>query len=179
MKFSQCQLPGLFVIDIESVSDERGMFARCWCEDEFRQQGLVTQLSQCSLSFNKSKATLRGMHYQKMPNAETKVVRCTRGSIFDVAIDLRPESPSYKKWFGIQLSAENHKMLYIPEGMAHGFITLEPDTEVFYQISVPYAPESACGVRWNDPCFNIKWPMNPTVISAKDSNYPDYNNKGT
>jgi len=174
MKFSKCKLPGVFVIDIEPIKDERGMFARLWCKDEFKQQGLVTELSQCSLSFNHSKGTLRGMHYQSAPHAETKVIRCTRGSIFDVAIDLRPESPSYKQWFGTLLSAENHRMLYVPEGLAHGFVTLEADSEVFYQISVPYVPESGRGVRWNDPCFDINWPIQPVVISNKDANYPNF-----
>jgi dTDP-4-dehydrorhamnose 3,5-epimerase len=174
MKFSETKLPGVFVIDIEPVMDERGMFARLWCKDEFRQRGLVTELSQCSFSFNRSRGTLRGMHYQAAPNAETKIVRCTRGSIFDVAVDLRRESPTYRQWFSAMLSAENHRLLYIPEGLAHGLITLEPDTEIFYQISVPYAAESACGIRWNDPGFNIDWPMEPLIISNKDANYPDF-----
>jgi dTDP-4-dehydrorhamnose 3,5-epimerase len=174
MKFSKCKLSGVFIIDIEPIKDNRGIFARLWCKDEFEQQGLVTELSQCSLSFNQFKGTLRGMHYQSVPHAETKVVRCTRGSIFDVVIDLRPQSPTYKQWFGLSLSANNYQMIYIPEGLAHGFITLEPATEVFYQISVPYAPQSACGVRWNDPGFNIDWPMVPSVISPKDANYADF-----
>jgi dTDP-4-dehydrorhamnose 3,5-epimerase len=174
MKLSNSPLPGVFVIDIEPIKDDRGMFARCWCKDEFEQQGLRTELSQCSISFNQSKATLRGMHYQLTPHEEIKIVRCTRGSIFDVVIDLRPESTTFKQWFGTSLSAENHRMLYIPEGLAHGFVTLEPQTEVFYQISVPYEPGSARGVRWNDSCFNINWPIEPTVISSKDLNYPNF-----
>ncbi len=172
MKFSETHLPGVFIIDIEPIHDERGMFARCWCKKTMQQQGLLTELSQCSISFNLAKGTLRGLHYQIAPHAETKIVRCTHGSIFDVVVDLRTESPTFKKWFGILLSAENHQMLYIPEGLAHGLITLEPNTEIFYQISVPYIPESARGLRWNDPAFSIEWPMEPLVISSKDAAYP-------
>lgn len=174
MKFSQSKLFGAFIIDIEPKADERGMFARCWCESEFSNHNLITTLSQCSISFNRHKGTLRGMHYQMAPHAETKIVRCTRGSVFDVIVDLRQGSPTYKKWDGVTLSANNHRMIYIPQGLAHGLITLEPDTEVFYQISTPFVPESAGGVRWNDPCFNISWPMAPAVIAERDANYPDF-----
>ena len=174
MKFSESKLQGCFIIDIEPTLDERGLFARCWCKDEFNNFGLTTELSQCSISFSKSKGTLRGMHYQIEAHAETKIVRCTQGSVFDVIIDLRKQSPTYKHWDSITLSAENHRMLYIPEGIAHGLITLESDTEVFYQISVPYAAEYARGIRWDDPCFNINWPNQPTVISTRDANYPDF-----
>ncbi len=174
MKFLPTELPGVFIVEIEPLADDRGMFARCWCKDEFSKQGLVTELSQFSVSFNRSKGTLRGMHYQITPHEETKIVRCTRGSIFDVVIDLRPDSPKYKHWIAAMLSAENHRMFYIPPGLAHGLLTLEPDTEVFYQISVPYAAESARGIRWDDPAFNIDWPMKPAVISSKDANYSDF-----
>jgi len=174
MKFSKTRLPGVFIIDIEPITDERGMFARCWCKEEFLQHGLISELSQCSVSYNHSKGTLRGMHYQIAPDCETKIVRCSRGSIFDVAIDLRPESPTYKQWYADLLSADNHKMMYIPEGLAHGFITLEAQTEVFYQISGTYAQQSARGLRWNDSTFSIQWPLEPVVISPRDANYPDF-----
>ncbi len=174
MKFSETRLPGVFLIDIEPMADERGMFARAWCKDEFQKNGLNIELSQCSISFNKAKGTMRGMHYQMSPHEEIKIVRCTHGSIFDVALDLRRNSPTYKQWFGAMLSAENHRMLYIPEGLAHGLITLEANTEIFYQISKAFVPGSGAGVRWNDSAFNIDWPMMPVVISDRDANYPDF-----
>jgi dTDP-4-dehydrorhamnose 3,5-epimerase len=150
------------------------MFARLWCKEEFEKNELSTVLSQCSISFNPAEGTLRGMHYQVAPNEEIKIVRCTRGSIFDVALDLRPESPTFKQWFGTVLSAENHRMLYIPEGLAHGLITLEPDSEVLYHISPSFVSEAAKGVRWNDEAFKIEWPMKPAIISERDANYPDF-----
>jgi dTDP-4-dehydrorhamnose 3,5-epimerase len=174
MKFENTQLAGVRIIDIEPLVDERGMFARSWCEREFTEAGLATALSQCSLSFNPAKGTLRGMHYQAPPNAETRIVRCTRGSALDVVIDVRPQSATYKSWFSVLLTEHNHRMIYIPEGFAHGFITLEPDTELFYQISTPYAPESVRGLRWNDLAFNITWPMAPVVISERDASYADF-----
>ena len=137
--------------------------------------GLNPNIVQCNISFNNKKGTLRGMHYQVEPHAEAKLVRCTRGSIYDVIIDLRPESPGFTKWFFVELSAENRKMLYIPEGFAHGFQTLTDNTETFYQMSGFYFPESARGVRWDDPCFNIKWPEDNRIISQKDLEYPDFN----
>jgi len=174
MKFTTTKLPGLILIDIEPVLDERGMFARIWCKEEFKQAGLTTELSQCSISHNKSRGTLRGLHYQLAPCAEIKLIRCTQGAVFDVIVDLREDSPTYKDWFGCELNAKNHRMLYVPEGLAHGFITLLDETEMFYQISIPYAPALAAGIRWNDPSFNIKWPMEPIKISVKDMNYPDF-----
>ncbi len=174
MKFSPTALAGACIIDIEPVQDERGFFARSWCREEFAKHGLNPDLAQCSISFNKKRGTLRGMHYQAKPHEETKVVRCTRGMIYDVIVDLRPESPTFRKWIAVELSADNRRMLYIPAGLAHGFQSLADDTEVFYQISTPYHPESARGVRWDDPAFGIEWPAAERIISDKDRRYPDF-----
>jgi dTDP-4-dehydrorhamnose 3,5-epimerase len=174
MKFTSVPLGGAHLVELEPVADERGFFARSWCAEEFRSYGLNPGLAQCSLSFNKRKGTLRGMHYQAEPHAEVKLVRCTSGVIYDVILDLRPASPTYCKWFAIELTAANRKMLYIPEGIAHGFQTLADDTEVFYQISVSYHPESARGVRWNDPLFAIEWPVRDLILSERDRSFPDH-----
>lgn len=174
MKFSPTALAGACIIDIEPVPDERGFFARSWCREEFARHGLNPDLVQCSVSFNKKRGTLRGVHYQAKPHEETKVVRCTRGVIYDVIVDLRPESSTFRKWIAVELSADNRRMLYIPAGLAHGFQSLADDTEVFYQISTPYHPESARGVRWDDPAFGIEWPVTERVISDKDRQYPDF-----
>jgi dTDP-4-dehydrorhamnose 3,5-epimerase len=174
MKFNSVPLGGAHLVELEPVADERGFFARSWCAEEFRSYGLNPGLAQCSLSFNKRKGTLRGMHYQAEPHAEVKLVRCTSGVIYDVILDLRPASPTYCKWFAIELTAANRKMLYIPEGIAHGFQTLADDTEVFYQISVSYHPESARGVRWNDPLFAIEWPVRDLILSERDRSFPDH-----
>jgi len=174
VKFSPTALVGAYVIDIEPVADERGFFVRSWCREEFARRGLNPDLAQCSISFNKKRGTLRGMHYQAKPHEETKVVRCTRGAIYDVIVDLRPESSTFRKWIAVELSADNRRMLYIPAGLAHGFQSLTDDTEVFYQISAPYHPESARGARWNDPAFGIEWPVAERVISDKDRQYPDF-----
>ena len=171
MIFTETRLKGAFIIDIEPIEDDRGFFARSWCRNEFEKHGLNPDLVQCNISFNKKKGTLRGMHYQTAPHEESKLVRCTRGSLFDVIIDLRENSGTYKKWFGIELSAENRRMIYIPDGFAHGFQTLEDNTEVFYQMTEFYYPECTGGVRWNDPLFAIKWPLPIKIISRKDSNY--------
>ena len=174
MIFTQTNLNGLFVIEPERLEDERGFFARTWCEREFESHGLNTRLVQCNISFNKKRGTLRGMHYQETPREEARLVRCTMGAIYDVIIDLRPDSQTYKQWLSEELTVENRKMFYVPEGFAHGFITLEDDTEVFYQMSEFYAPECARGVRWNDPAFGILWPANVAVISERDKQYPDF-----
>ena len=174
MVFLQTKIAGVFEIRPEFVHDERGFFARSWCQEEFASRGLSSQLVQCNISGNLRKGTLRGMHYQAAPFAETKLVRCTRGSIFDVALDLRPDSLTYKHWTAAVLTAENHHMLSIAEGCAHGFLTLENDCEVFYQMSEFYHPEAARGVRWNDPAFGIEWPETAEVISARDASYPDF-----
>jgi dTDP-4-dehydrorhamnose 3,5-epimerase len=175
MIFRETELEGAYVIEPEPIEDERGFFARTWCRREFEERGLISSLVQCSISFNTKKDTLRGMHYQVAPYEETKLVRCTRGEIFDVIVDLRPDSASYRKHVGIRLSAENRRMLYIPHGMAHGFQTLADSTEVFYQMSEFYHGGSACGVRWNDPAFQIVWPeADHRIISERDRAYPDF-----
>ncbi|MDX2256969.1 MAG: dTDP-4-dehydrorhamnose 3,5-epimerase [Pseudanabaenaceae cyanobacterium bins.39] len=172
MKFLETKLKGAYVIELELISDHRGFFARSWCEQEFRDRGLNPNLVQCNISFNLQKGTLRGMHYQTKPHEEAKLVRCTQGSIYDVIIDIRPESDTFKSWFAIELSAANRTMLYIPEGFAHGFQTLEDNTEVFYQMAEFFHPESAQGIRWDDPAFQVEWISDRQVISQKDLSYP-------
>ncbi len=174
MIFTDTQLQGAFVIEPEQVEDERGFFARAWCQREFEARGLNPRLVQCSISSNKKKGTLRGMHYQVKPHQEAKLVRCTMGAIYDVIIDIRPDSPTFKRWLALELTAGNRRMLYVPEGFAHGFQTLEDNTEVFYQMSEFYAPECARGVRWNDPAFAIRWPAGGQIISERDQKYPDF-----
>ena len=174
MRFEQSPLPGAFVVDLDRKDDERGFFARTFCHDEFAEHGLVADYAQSSVSFNKRKGTLRGMHFQKKPHEETKLVRCTMGAIYDVIVDLRPGSPTQTRWFGIELSAVNRRALYVPKGFAHGFITLADESEVLYQISTQFHPESAAGVRWNDPAFTIEWPLEAVVMSGRDRSYPDY-----
>lgn len=167
-------LAGAYIVDIEPVEDERGFFARSWCHDEFRDAGLNAELVQCNISYNREKATLRGMHFQAEPHGEVKLVRCTAGAIHDVIVDVRPDSPTCGKWFGTELSAENRRALYIPEGFAHGFITLRAGSEVFYQMSSLYVPGAARGYRWDEPAFGIDWPLTPVVMSAKDRAYDDF-----
>lgn len=174
MIFTETGLPGAFLIELDCKPDERGFFARTWCQREFAAHGLNLRLAQCSTSFNRQKGTLRGIHYQAAPYGEAKLVRCTSASIHDVIIDLRSESPTFKQYLAVTLSAYNHKMLYIPEGFAHGFLTLGDSTEVFYQMSEFYSSESARGVRWNDPAFGIEWPAKVEVMSERDRNYPDF-----
>lgn len=174
MFFRETKLPGVFEIHLEPHLDDRGFFARTWCREEFGAHGLNPRLVQCNISFNIRKGTLRGMHFQLPPHAESKLVRCTMGAIYDVVLDMRPQSVTYCQWIGVTLSAENRKMAYIPEGCAHGFLTLEDNTEVFYQMSEFYNQESARGVRWNDPAFQIAWPSAPTVISERDRTYQDF-----
>jgi dTDP-4-dehydrorhamnose 3,5-epimerase len=173
--FNETELKGAFVIDLEPIEDERGFFARAWCRREFTEHGLSTDIAQANMSFNKRKGTLRGMHFQKSPHAEDKLVRCTRGAIFDVAVDLRPDSPTRSRWVGVELTSENRRMLYVPKGFAHGFQTLEDDTEIFYLVSEFYTPEAEGGARWDDPAFGIEWPLGaPAEISDKDRTWPDY-----
>jgi len=172
--FHETTLKGAFVIEPERKEDERGFFARTWCAEEFASHGLNPRLVQCSISYNKTKGTLRGMHYQVAPYEEAKLVRCTRGAIFDVIIDLRPGSATYTKHFTVVLSESNRLMLYIPEGMAHGYQTIEDDTEVCYQMSQVFHQESARGVRWDDPCFGIRWPSDSRTISLRDQEYADF-----
>jgi dTDP-4-dehydrorhamnose 3,5-epimerase len=173
VKFTETKLKGAYIIEIEPITDERGFFARSWCQKEFAQRGLTFNLVQCNISFNHKKGTLRGMHYQAKPYEEAKLVRCTMGAIYDVIIDLRPDSPTFKQWVAVELTAENRKMLYIPEWMAHGFQTLVDNTEVFYQMSEFYHSESATGLRWDDPVFGIEWKKQQNlIISDKDLSYP-------
>lgn len=171
MIFTETRLKGAYIIDIEPIADERGFFARSWCRNEFEKHGLNPELVQCNISFNKMKGTLRGMHYQTAPHEESKLVRCTRGSLFDVIIDLRKDSRTYKEWFGVELSAETRRMIYVPSGFAHGFQSLEDDTEVFYQISELYYPECSGGARWDDPAFGIDWPIKEKIISERDKSF--------
>jgi dTDP-4-dehydrorhamnose 3,5-epimerase len=171
VKFVETPLAGAFVVELEPIEDERGSFARTFSRDEFEAHGLSTDIAQCSISFNRRRGTLRGMHFQSEPYGECKLVRCIRGSIFDVIIDLRPQSGTYRDWFGVDLTPTNGRMLYIPTGLAHGFQTLEDTTEVAYQISEPYRPTHAQGVRFDDPAFGIDWPLEVTVISARDREY--------
>ncbi len=174
MIFHALPLDGAYRVEIDPKRDERGFFARTFCHDEFGSRGFVANFPQCSLSFNPRRSTLRGLHYQLPPHAVTKLGRCTRGAIYDVIVDLRPESPTFRRWAAAELSAERRNALYIPERFAHGFLTLEDDTEVFYQISHPYRPEAARGVRFDDPAFGIRWPAAPAVIGERDRSYPDH-----
>lgn len=175
MIFRETELPGAFVIEQQRLEDERGFFSRSFCRREFMQRGLNPDVAQCNISFNVNKGTLRGMHYQETPHAEEKLVRCSRGSLYDVIVDLRRDSPTYKKWFAHELTAGNGRMLYVPKGFAHGFQTLEDNTEVFYQMSAFYQPEAARGVRWNDPAFGIQWPAGTqAILSDRDRSWPDY-----
>lgn len=178
MIFTETKLAGAFVIEQNLFEDVRGFFAQCWSEREFAAQGLEARMRECNLSFNRRRGTLRGMHFQRAPHAQAKLVRCTMGAIYDVIIDLRPNSPTFKEWFGVELTAENRRMLYVPaEGFAHGFQTLVDETEVFYQVSDVFAPEYAGGVRWDDPAFQIAWPENDggeRIIIGRDRDYPDF-----
>jgi len=174
MKFIETKLEGAYLIEPERLEDERGFFARIFCREEFEAYGLNPNVAQCNISFNKKKGTLRGMHCQIKPHEEAKLVRCTRGAIYDVIIDLRQDSPTYCQWISVELTADNYKMLYIPEGVAHGFQTLEDNTVVFYQMSELYHPECTRGVRWDDQAFGIQWPMDELILLDKDRAYKDF-----
>ena len=174
MIFKETKLHGAFIIEPDKFEDERGFFAHSWSEKVFAERGLDSHMVECSISFNRKRGTLRGMHYQAPPHGQVKLVRCTMGSIYDVIIDLRPRSPTFKQWMGVELTAQNRLMLYIPKDFAHGFQTLEDDTEVSYQMSDPYASESGRGVRWNDNAFNIAWPGMVSVINERDRSYADF-----
>jgi len=174
MRFTATPLQGACIIDLDTIEDERGFFARSWCRKEFTDHGLNPGLVQCNISFNKKKGTLRGMHYQVRPHAEAKLVRCTSGAIHDVIIDLRHDSPTFKQWYPVELSAQNRRMLYIPEDFAHGFQTLKDNTEVIYQMSEYYHPDHARGIRWNDPLFSIEWPVEKVIMSKRDQEYADF-----
>ena len=173
--FRETKLKGAFVIEPQSFEDDRGVFARSYSEKEFASHGLNSRIAECNISFSINPYTIRGMHFQKPPDAQVKLVRCTKGAIFDVIIDLRPDSPTFKQWIGETLSEENRLMLYVPEGFAHGFQTVKAKSEVFYQVSRVYAPQSEGGVRWNDPAFDIQWPgVDGITINDRDQNYPDF-----
>lgn len=172
MTFTESPLAGAYLVDVNRVEDERGFFARSFCVEEFAAQGLATNMRQCSVSFNVLRGTLRGLHFQASPHDEEKLVRCTRGAIYDVIVDIRPDSRTYRRWFGVELKAATHRALYIPKGFAHGFLSLADETEVFYMISEAYAPGAARGLRWNDPVLAISWPFTPAVIAARDAQFP-------
>ncbi len=174
MKFTPTPVNGAYVVELEPIVDPRGFFARAWCRHEFERHGLNPNLAQCSVSFNHRKGTLRGLHYQATPYEEAKLVRCTAGAIYDVIVDLRRDSPSFKQWFAAELSVTNRTMMYVPEGVAHGFQTLEDGTELFYQVSEFYHPEATQGVRWDDPAFRIPWPLENAIIAERDSRFPDF-----
>lgn len=175
MIFTPAKIEGAYLIEPEKKRDERGFFARSFCQKEFEEKGLNICWVQSNISFNEKKGTIRGMHYQTAPHEEIKLVRCTWGALYDVLIDLRPESPTFKQWETFELSEANHRILYIPKGVAHAFQTLVDKTEVFYEMSEAYHPESSKGIRWNDPFFNIKWPISNPILSSKDQNYPNFN----
>lgn len=174
MKFNDTPLQGAYTIELEKRGDDRGFFARLFCADEFSNQGIVSSYAQINNSLTSKRGTLRGMHYQLPPSAEVKVVRCIRGSLYDVIVDLRPDSSTYGEWFGETLSAENRLMMYVPKGFAHGFLTLEENTEAIYLVSDPYAPELERGIRFDDPEFGIEWPVAPEEVSQKDRSWPDF-----
>ena len=172
MQFTASRIPGAWVIDIAPIHDHRGFFAMTWLPEEFSKRGINPALAQCNLAFNHKRGTLRGMHFQKAPHSQAKIVRATRGALLDVIIDLRPASTTYRQWDAIELTADNRRMLYMPEGVAHGYLTLTDDVEVYYHASTPWVPHSESGVRWNDPAFGITWPFEPVVMSEKDRNWP-------
>ena len=174
MKFTPTLIPGIFKIEPQPQADERGSFARTYCEAAFRAHGLEPVGIQCNISVNAKRGTLRGLHYQAPPAEEAKLVRCVRGRLFDVAVDLRPDSPAFRQWLGVELDAEEGLALYIPRGCAHGFLTLADDTAVYYHMGTEYAPDLARGVRWNDPAFEISWPFAPLHISPRDAAFPDF-----
>lgn len=175
MKFTETEIPGAWLIELDRIEDDRGFFARAWSEDELRDHGIDPTVVQINLSRSRHRGTIRGMHYQRSPHAEGKFVRCIRGALFDVLIDLRPDSPGFLRWAGYRLSADQHQALYVPPGCAHGFQTLEDDTEAFYMVSAPYCASAEGGIRWNDPRFGIEWPLaDHPVLSDKDRGWPDH-----
>ncbi len=175
MRFTETTVRGAYLIDPERRGDERGFFTRLWCRDEFAERGLTADFVQCNDSFSARRGTLRGLHYQDAPYGEVKLVRCVRGAVFDVLVDLRRESPTYTRWFGTELTADSRRMLYVPEGCAHGYLTLQDDSEVVYPVSRLYRPEAERGIRWNDPQFSIEWPIKESLtLSPKDQQWPDY-----
>jgi dTDP-4-dehydrorhamnose 3,5-epimerase len=174
MIFTEIKLKGAFVIEINKLEDERGFFGRTWCANELEAYGLKCDIKQVNMSLTLKKGTIRGLHHQNDPFQETKLIRCTRGAIYEVIVDLRKNSPTYKQWVGLELTQDTYKMLYVPEDFAHGFITLEDNTEVSYLVTQFYTPGAEAGLRWDDPAFNIHWPISPAVISDKDKNHPNF-----
>jgi dTDP-4-dehydrorhamnose 3,5-epimerase len=174
MIFTETKLKGAFIIDVKQLDDERGFFGRAWCKKEFEAHGLNSNAVQANVSYNKFRGTIRGMHYQVEPFTESKTVRCTSGSIFDVIVDLRPDSSTYKEWIGVELTAESFRMLYVPDGFAHGFITLQDHTSVHYMVTEYYTPGAEAGIKFDDPAFNIVWPITPTLVSDKDKLHPPF-----
>lgn len=175
MIFNETRLKGAFLIDIKKIEDDRGFFGRAWCQREFEEAGINPDIFQINTSLTHKKGTIRGMHYQIDPHQEGKLIRCTRGRIFDVMIDLRPESPTFMQWLGHELSEDNYRMVYVPEHFAHGFVTLVDHCEVYYPVTEFYTPGSERGIRYDDPAFNIEWPVEIEVVSEKDLNHPDFN----
>ncbi len=172
MIYTPSRIPGAWIIDLDKIGDARGFFAMSWLPHELSERGMNPALAQCNLAFNYKRGTLRGMHFQKAPHAQAKIIRATRGSLLDVIVDLREDSPTFRQWDAVELTADNHRMLYMPEGIAHGYITLEDNTEAQYFASSPWAPKAESGVRWDDPAFGISWPFAPAVISDKDAAWP-------
>ena len=174
MNFIETKLKGAFIIDLKRIEDERGFFARAWCQDEFKAHNLNPRMVQLNVGLSRRRGTIRGMHYQTSPSEEAKLARCTKGAIHDVIIDLRRGSPTHKQWIGVDLTDDNRRMLYVPEGFAHGYQALTDDAEMYYQTTQFYAPASATGVRFNDPAFGITWPLPVELVSPQDRNWPDY-----
>jgi dTDP-4-dehydrorhamnose 3,5-epimerase len=174
MIFTEAEIPGAFIVDIERRSDDRGFFGRAWCEEEFAAHGLATAFVQANIGFSACRGTLRGLHHQAAPHEEAKLVRCTRGAIYDVVADLRPDSPAYLQWVGVELTDENRRMMYVPAGCAHAYLTLANDTEVFYSVTAAYAPGAEIGIRYDDPALGIEWPIAPSTVSEKDLAWDDY-----
>lgn len=174
MIVTETKLKGAFLIDIEKLEDDRGFFARMWCEREMAEYGINFRMVQTNISLNRKKGTLRGMHFQKRPYEEAKLIHCVKGAIYDVIVDLRPESPTFRQWVGFELADKDYRTVFIPGGFAHGFVTLENNTEIIYMMSEFFTPEYNTGFRWNDPAFNIQWPFEISVISDKDKSFPDF-----
>jgi dTDP-4-dehydrorhamnose 3,5-epimerase len=172
MHYTPSRIPGAWIIDPAKITDARGFFAMTWLPDELRERGMNPALVQCNLAFNHKRGTLRGMHFQKAPHAQAKIIRTTRGSLLDVIVDLREDSPTFRQWDAVELTADNHRMLYMPEGIAHGYLTLEDNTEAYYHVSAPWVPQAESGVRWDDPAFAIAWPFAPTIVSERDGQWP-------
>ena len=177
MNFISTKLEGAYIIEVDRINDERGFFGRIWCKEEFENHGLNADLKQSNVSFNKKKGTLRGLHYQRKPFQETKLLRCTRGAVYDVIVDVRPESSTFKEWIGVELTETNYRMIYVPEGFAHGYLALEDNSEVYYMVTEKYSKESEGGIRWDDPNINIKWPLSVVEVSEKDASHADFNLK--